>query len=162
VGTTFKIYFPAAARKMDQLDGASRAAEAVRGGKETIMVVEDEPVLREMVCEILKQYEYQVIEAGSGVEALRVWDEFDGRVDLLLTDMVMPEGMTGRELAVQLKKRKPDLKVIYSSGYSPDSNARDFGHNDTVFLAKPYLPPQLARAVRQSLDCHRALEPQLA
>jgi CheY-like chemotaxis protein len=116
------------------------------------MVVEDEPVLREMVCEILKQYDYQVIEAGSGVEALRVWDEFEGEVDLLLTDMVMPEGMTGRELAVQLKKRKPELRVIYSSGYSPDSNGKDFGHNDTAFLAKPYLPPQLARTVRQSLD----------
>jgi CheY-like chemotaxis protein len=116
------------------------------------MVVEDEPVLREMVCEILKQYDYKVIEAGSGVEALRVWDEFDGDVDLLLTDMVMPEGMTGRELAVQLKKRKPDLRVIYSSGYSPDSNGKDLSQNDTVFLAKPYLPPQLARTVRASLD----------
>jgi CheY-like chemotaxis protein len=105
-----------------------------------------------MVCEILKQYDYHVFEAGSGVEALRVWDEFDGEIDLLLTDMVMPEGMTGRELAVQLKKRKPELKVIYSSGYSPDSNGREIGQGDTVFLAKPYLPPQLARTVRQSLD----------
>jgi CheY-like chemotaxis protein len=152
VGTTFKIYFPAAVGKSDLADSAPQACEPVRGGKETILVVEDEPVLREMVCEILKQYNYRVIEAGSGVEALRVWDEFDGQIDLLLTDMVMPEGMTGRELAVQLKKRKPELKVIYSSGYSPDSNGRDLGHNDTVFLAKPYLPPQLARTVRQSLD----------
>ena len=152
VGTTFKIYFPAAVSKHDQSDSGSQASDPVRGGKETIMVVEDEPVLRELVCEILKQYDYNVIEAGSGVEALRVWDEFDGEVDLLLTDMVMPEGMTGRELAVQLKKRKPDLRVIYSSGYSPDSNGKDFSQNDTVFLAKPYLPPQLARTVRASLD----------
>ena len=82
----------------------------------------------------------------------RLLDEYDGQVDLLLTDMVMPEGMTGRELAVQLKKRKPDLKVIYSSGYSPESSGRDLGQNDTVFLAKPYMPPQLARTVRQCLD----------
>ncbi len=155
LGTTFKIYFPAAVRKGDLADSVPQASAPVRGGTETILVVEDEPVLREMVCEILKQYEYRVIEAGSGVEALRVWDEFDGEIDLLLTDMVMPEGMTGRELAVQLKKRKPELKVIYSSGYSPDSNGRDLGHNDTVFLAKPYLPPQLARTVRQSLDAVR-------
>ncbi|HLH52559.1 MAG TPA: ATP-binding protein, partial [Verrucomicrobiae bacterium] len=155
VGTTFKIYFPAIARRADATDASPQAVEPIRGGKETILVVEDEPVLREMVCEILKQYDYQVIEAGSGVEALRVWDEFDGEVDLLLTDMVMPEGMTGRELALQLKKRKPELKVIYSSGYSPDSNGRDFGQHDTVFLAKPYLPPQLARTVRQSLDALR-------
>lgn len=152
VGTTFTIFFPAVARAAEDQVELPQAAESVRGGNETIMVVEDEPVLREMVCEILKQYDYEVIEAGSGVEALRVWDEFDGQVDLLLTDMVMPEGMTGRELAAQLKKRKPELRVIYSSGYSPDNTGRDFGQNDTVFLAKPYLPPQLARTVRQSLD----------
>ena len=152
VGTTFKIYFPVAHRKVDAPETSPLPAEPVRGGGERILVVEDEPVLREMVCEILKQYKYRVIEAGSGIEALRVWDESDGQIDLLLTDMVMPEGMTGRELALQLKKRKPELKVIYSSGYSPDSSGREFGQNDTVFLAKPYLPPQLARTVRQSLD----------
>jgi PAS domain S-box-containing protein len=152
VGTTFTIYFPLARARTHQEEAMPQVAAPVRGGNETIMVVEDEPVLREMVCEILRQYQYEVIEASSGVEALRVWDEFDGDVDLLLTDMVMPEGMTGRELACQLKKRKPDLKVIYSSGYSPDSNGRDLGQSDTVFLAKPYLPPQLARTVRQSLD----------
>jgi PAS domain S-box-containing protein len=151
-GTTFRVYFPAALGKNEPPDFVPQSSQAVRGGKETILVVEDEPVLREMVCEILKQYEYRVIEAGSGVEALRIWDEFDGQVDLLLTDMVMPEGMTGRELAAQLKKRKPGLKVVYSSGYSPDSNGRDLGQHDTVFLAKPYLPPQLAKTVRQSLD----------
>jgi PAS domain S-box-containing protein len=155
VGTTFQIYFPAAARPSESAEASPQNVDPVTGGKEAILVVEDEPVLREMVCEILKQYDYRVIEAGSGVEALRVWDEFDGKIDLLLTDMVMPEGMTGRELALQLKKRKPELKVIYSSGYSPDSNGRDFGQHDTVFLAKPYLPPQLARSVRQALDSGR-------
>jgi nitrogen-specific signal transduction histidine kinase len=151
VGTTFKIFFPGSSR---QLSDASlpEAPEPVRGGRETILVVEDEPVLRELVQEILKEYDYQVIEAASGVEALRVWDEFEGEIDLLLTDMVMPEGMSGRELATQLKKRKPSLKVIYSSGYSPDSMGQDFGHSDTIFLSKPYLPPQLARTVRQCLD----------
>jgi two-component system cell cycle sensor histidine kinase/response regulator CckA len=164
VGTIFKIFLPVAFRKADLPDNSPQLADPVRGGGERILVVEDEPVLREMVCEILKQYEYRVIEAASGVEALRVWDEFDGQIDLLLTDMVMPEGMTGRELAVQLKKRKPELKVIYSSGYSPDSNGRELGQNDTVFLAKPYLPPQLARTVRQSLDTivRHAVEPATA
>jgi len=163
VGTSFSIFFPAAKHVAQKEESLPQVAAPVRGGKETIMVVEDEPVLREMVCEILKQYDYQVIEAGSGVEALRVWDEFDGRVDLLLTDMVMPEGMTGRELACQLKKRKPELKVIYSSGYSTEYG-REFGHHDTVFLAKPYMPPQLARTVQQSLDAavRRTPEPVLA
>jgi two-component system cell cycle sensor histidine kinase/response regulator CckA len=153
VGTVFKIYFPAVPVAQDaSADSSSAAPEQVRGGKETILIVEDEPVLRELIREVLQEYDYHVIEAASGVEALRVWDEFDGKVDLLLTDMVMPEGMNGRELAAQLKKRKPGLKVIYSSGYSPEATGKDFGHSDTVFLSKPYLPPQLARTVRQCLD----------
>lgn len=155
VGTTFKIYFPAVLQAAEISQDTSTAPDEVRGGKETILVVEDEPVLRELIREVLSQYEYHVIEAGSGVEALRIWDEFDGRIDLLLTDMVMPEGMNGRELASQLKKRKPELKVIYSSGYSPEATGRDFGQGDTVFLSKPYLPPQLARTVRHCLDEHR-------
>ncbi len=151
-GTTFNIYFPVVEQAETPSSATVAGAEPVLGGKETVLVVEDEPVLRELIREVLQQYEYKVIEAGSGVEALRVWDECDGQVDLLLTDMVMPEGMNGRELAAQLKRRKPELKVIYSSGYSPESTGRDFGHGDTVFLSKPYVPPQLARTVRQCLD----------
>jgi two-component system, cell cycle sensor histidine kinase and response regulator CckA len=108
--------------------------------------------LRELVREVLGQYDYRVIEASSGVEALKAWDENDGRVDLLLTDMVMPEGMTGSEVAAQLRQRKPDLKVIFSSGYSPEIVGKDFSQTDDVFLSKPYLPSQLARLVRQCLD----------
>ncbi len=154
-GTTFKIYLPAAARDLECSTEPLTPSERPPGGKESILVVEDELVLRELVCEVLKQYDYKVVTASSGVEALRMWDEFDGQFDLLLTDMVMPEGMTGRELAAQLKKRKPGLKIIYSSGYSPETMGRDFGQTDTVFLSKPYLPPQLARAVRQCLDSAR-------
>ncbi len=154
VGTTFQLYFPETEMApAGEVDGVSLSAtEPVSGGQETILVVEDEPILRQLVCEVLEKYEYRVLSAGSGVEALRVWDEYNGEVDLVLTDMVMPEGMTGRELAVQLRKRKPSLKVIYSSGYSPETMGRSFGQGDTVFLSKPYLPPQLARAVRQCLD----------
>ena len=156
-GTTFKIYFPCAAQeKQGKPEEHSDAIpEPVRGGQETILVVEDEPVLRELVCEVLQDYKYRVLAAGTGLEALRTWDEHNGQIDLVLTDMVMPEGMTGRELAAQLKQRKPELKVIYSSGYSPEAMGRDFGHSDTVFLSKPYLPPQLARTVRQCLDSQR-------
>jgi CheY-like chemotaxis protein len=124
----------------------------VKGGNETILLVEDEPVLRELARVILKDYNYEVIEASSGVEALKVWDQYEGKVDLLLTDMVMPEGMTGRELAEELKARKPDLKVVYTSGYSSDVMGGDMAMRDTMFLQKPYPPPLLAKTVRECLD----------
>jgi len=131
---------------------AARLNSPVRGGRETILLVEDEPPLRELVREILRQYDYRVVEAASGIEALKVWDAEDGKIDLLLTDMVMPEGMNGRELATQLRKRKPGLKVIYTSGYSPEVVGTRFNQGDTAFLQKPYQPPALARRVRETLD----------
>jgi PAS domain S-box-containing protein len=151
VGTTFRVYFPAVAAAISTSDTTIISGK-VRGGKETILLVEDEPVLRELVREILHTYEYNVVEAESGMDALRVWDQFDGKIDLLLTDMVMPEGLNGRELADQLKKRRPELKVIFSSGYSAESLGRELTDGDTAFLPKPYLPPQLAQIVRQCLD----------
>ncbi len=132
-GTTFTIHLPAVLHGGDVSAETPKTPEVVRGGKETILLVEDEPVLRELVREVLQQYEYRVLEAGSGVEALKVWDRHDGKIDLLLTDMVMPEGMTGRDLAVQVKKRKPDLRIIYTSGYSPEVAGTGFGESDSCF-----------------------------
>ncbi len=151
VGTTFKTFFPAASAA-SELAAIVNDSSPVRGGHETILHVEDEPVLRQLVRDVLSQYKYQILEAGSGVEALKVWDECDGRVDLLLTDMVMPEGMTGRELAQQLRKRKPDLRVIYTSGYTLKTFGKDQSESDTVWLEKPYQPSQLARNIRECLD----------
>jgi signal transduction histidine kinase/ActR/RegA family two-component response regulator len=151
-GTTFKIYFPATARENEVAADTLAAPQTVRGGKETILLVEDEAVLRELVRDILGQYQYRVVEAASGIEALKAWDENNGQIDLLLTDMVMPEGMTGSDVAAQLRKRKPGLKVIFTSGYSAEAVGRDFSQGDAAFLAKPYLPPQLAQTVRQCLD----------
>jgi two-component system, cell cycle sensor histidine kinase and response regulator CckA len=150
-GTTFKIYFPASSKVVEVVDKTG-PQQKIRGGKETILVVEDEPVLRELARMILKEYDYQVLEAGTGLEALQVWDKHEGNIDLLLTDMVMPEGMTGRELAEQLKHRKPSLKVIYTSGYSSEVMGRDDNPPDIRFLQKPYPPPQLAQTVRECLD----------
>jgi PAS domain S-box-containing protein len=163
-GTTFQIFFPAAVQPVEASSEAATGPEEVQGGSETILLVEDEAILRELIRDVLQEYKYDVLEAGSGVEALRVWDEHNGRVDLLLTDMVMPEGMTGRDLATQLKQRKPELKVIFSSGYSAEITGRGFGQSDTVFLPKPYKPPQLAKIVRQCLDApvRRIPEPELA
>ena len=158
-GTTFNIFIPVTARQSDTAGTSFATLQPVHGGKETILLVEDEPVLRELVREVLGQYDYHVIEAGSGVEALKAWDEHDGRIDLLLTDMVMPEGMSGSEVAAQLRKREPDLKVIFTSGYSAEVVGKDFSQGDVAFIAKPYLPPQLARLVRQCLDDNSRPQP---
>ena len=101
---------------------------------------------------ILNDYKYQVLEAGTGTEAVQVWEEHQGNIDLLLTDMVMPEGMSGRQLAADLKKRKPGLKIIYTSGYSADDMGGELALPDSRFLQKPYPPPLLAKTVRECLD----------
>ncbi len=150
-GTTFKVYFPATTKAAEPLVEKPAAPVTIRGRHETILVVEDEPVLRELARMILKDYDYQVLEAATGVEALKIWDQHNGQVDLLLTDMVMPDGISGRELAEQLKGRKPGLKVIYTSGYSSEVMGQDLGAG-VRFLQKPYPPPQLAQAVRECLD----------
>jgi signal transduction histidine kinase/CheY-like chemotaxis protein len=152
VGTTFLIYLPAIEKTLATGSETVFIPREVRGGKETILLVEDEPDLREMVREILTSYEYQVLEAGTGTEALKVWDENDGAVDLLLTDMVMPDGMNGRQLVTLLRKRKASLKVIYSSGYSSALLADESDKLDGLFLPKPYRPPELAAVVRTALD----------
>jgi hypothetical protein len=160
IGTTFKIYFPPSDRVGEFATEFVAKPEPVRGGKEAILIVEDEPGLREIVQEVMREYEYQVSVAASGAEALRIWDECGGRFDLVLTDMIMPGGMNGLELIEGLKRRKPDLKVIYTSGYSDELTGKDLRQHDKVFLPKPYLPSQLARLVRKCLDGHcKAGEP---
>src|ERR1051325_8029236 len=150
-GTTFRVYFPTSDKAVDAPEKAARD-DKVRGGHETILVVEDEPVLRELARMILKDYDYEVLEAATGHEALKVWEKHKGKIDLLLTDMVMPEGMSGRELAEKLRRQKPELKVIYTSGYSADVMGQENGVRDIKFLQKPYPPPELAQAVRECLD----------
>jgi CheY-like chemotaxis protein len=127
----------------------------VTGGREKILVVEDQIELRELVCEVLLAYHYDVSLAASGPEALKIWQAAGGRFDLLVTDMIMPGGMTGRELGEQLQLQKPHLKIIYTSGYSAELVGKDLGRDATAFLAKPYRPHQLALLVRQCLDKKR-------
>ena len=153
VGTTFRIHMPASDKKLEALPEKLQSKPTVKGGNETILLVEDEPILRELARMILGDYNYRVIEAGTGVEALKVFEEHQGNVDLLLTDMVMPEGMTGRELAEELRRRKPELKVVYTSGYSSDIMGGETAvRGDYKFLQKPYAPPLLAKTVRECLD----------
>ncbi|HEY5298570.1 MAG TPA: response regulator [Verrucomicrobiae bacterium] len=151
-GTTFKVYLPVASEEIAVAPALPPKPETINGGKETILVVEDEISLLELMRNILQSYHYHILIASSGVEALRIWDEQNGRVDLLLTDMIMPGGVTGSDLAAELKKRKPDLKVIITSGYSSELVGKDLAQAETIFLPKPYQPHQVARMIRETLD----------
>jgi len=153
VGSMFTVYFPAHSEPVLTRKKASLPSPEVSGGHETILVVEDEPVLRDMAQIILKDCGYHVFEARSGVEALEVWKRQRGDIDLVVTDVVMPEGMSGMELAQKLLPVQPSLKIIFASGYSMDELDTDFirqGH--ALFLQKPYTHVTLAKAVRDCLD----------
>jgi CheY-like chemotaxis protein len=122
-------------------------------GKKTILVVEDEPTLRALVRKVLERGGYEVIEAFSGVAALELWSKTKPHVDLLLTDMVMPDGISGMQLAEKLKKDNPGLKVIFTTGYSAELMGKDFEIEEGVnFLQKPYSPQKLTQTVRNRLQ----------
>ncbi len=158
-GATFRIFLPAHLHPA-KTPAPTALAPKASGGSETILLVEDEPILRALMRTVLQHYGYRVYTASSGVEALKVWSEHALEIELLLTDMVMPGGVSGRELAKKLQADKPGLKVIYSSGYSlellnPESGLQE-GFN---FLPKPYTPEKLATVVRQCLEQARHSTP---
>jgi signal transduction histidine kinase/ActR/RegA family two-component response regulator len=152
-GCTFDVYLPAS----DAVPGQARAAAAdtgpIAGGTETILIVEDEPILRSMARDILEERGYHIVEASSGKEALDVWNRQADKIDLLLTDMVMPEGLSGMELARQLLATQPRLKVVFTSGYTANEvNQEMLAQTRASFLSKPYTHTELEKAVRDSLD----------
>ena len=127
--------------------------DSEKSRKRTIFVVEDEPTLRALVRRVLERRGYEVIEAASGLSALELWKEKKTHVDLLLTDMVMPDGISGRQLADKLKADNPDLKVIYTTGYSPELMGQEVALREGVnFLQKPYPPQKLVETVRNGLE----------
>jgi CheY-like chemotaxis protein len=151
-GTTFRIYIPYVGT--ESIEGEKPATQfIVRGGAETILLVEDEPPVRELVASILQNYGYNVLQAATGAEAVEVWRNNREKIAMLLTDLIMPGGMNGRELAETLWKEQPQLKVVFTSGYSADIVGKDFKlESDTNFLQKPYHPQSLAHNVRRCLD----------
>ena len=150
-GTTFKIYFP----RVDQ-EGANAPGDAPStsnfSGTETILLVENAEPLRALAKEFLKGSGYAVLEAENGKEAIRIANAFGGPIDLLLTDVIMPE-MGGKKLAEQLKSLRPATKVLFMSGYSDDSIAQSgIRVLEMVFLEKPFTREVLLRKVRRILD----------
>jgi CheY-like chemotaxis protein len=151
-GTTFNVFLPAA-RHGSTADQAEGVARKVRGGTETILLVEDETAVRGLATVVLQKHGYRVLEAPSGHAALEIWKQHASEVDLLLTDLVMPGGMTGMDLAEKLKASNPKLKVIYSSGYSTELTGQILESKEgKLFLQKPYHPQDLAETVRKLLD----------
>jgi two-component system cell cycle sensor histidine kinase/response regulator CckA len=150
--TVFQVFLPALAETGVMRETVTAQPE-IRGGSETILVVEDETPLRQLVKSVLQRHGYRVLEADSGVDALPIWLQYKDQISLLLTDMVMPHGVSGRELAQRLRGDKPELKVIYSSGYSLAVVGGDMVLREGLnFLQKPYNPRKLAQAVRDCLD----------
>ena len=154
-GTTFDVYFPATTQAASESDqtGLTFNTPSESGRGKTILLVEDQPLVRELARTILVGQDYAVIEAGDGVEALKRWAEIGGAVDLLLTDVVMPNGIDGRALGMRLLGERPQLKVIYTTGYSAELLGDDTLQREGVrFLSKPYQPRTLLRAVHGCLE----------
>ena len=149
-GTTFKLYFPIT---QDEIHPAGKSGEIeIHAGIETILVVEDEASLLEIAKESLESFGYTVLMANSGPDALKLLSAREGKIDLLLTDVVMP-GMSGRELADTVKMKLPELKVLFMSGYTDDSVVRyGVNHEKVAFLQKPFAPFDLLKKVREVLD----------
>jgi len=152
-GSTFAVFLPASDNSPALTQPAEKAASPAGGKGEVILVVEDEVAVRELACMALRKRGYQILHASNGPAAIEVWQRNSPPVDLLLTDMVMPNGMSGGQLAQELIKRNPRLKIIYTSGYSPEILKQDSLLAQGInFLPKPYDLPALLKAVRLCLD----------
>ncbi len=151
-GTTFKIYLPCAREPIESEPVAARVPAASLRGQETVLLVEDEESVRKLAAHCLRERGYTVLEAPNGVEALSLCREYAEPIHLLITDVVMP-GMGGRDLADQLVALRPDVRVLFVSGYTGNAivhhGVLDPG---TFLLSKPFRPVDLAQKVREVLD----------
>jgi CheY-like chemotaxis protein len=152
MGTTFKLYFPITSGAIASSSKPADVTTQMGTGTETILLVEDTAMVRSLVTTLLSSYGYNVIAAASGPEAIEIAAQADRSIDLLMTDVVMPR-MNGRELADRLTASRPDLRVLFTSGYPSDTVVRHgIAEARTAFIEKPYLPDDLARMVRDILD----------
>jgi signal transduction histidine kinase/ActR/RegA family two-component response regulator len=155
-GATFRVCLPATGQGADR--GETPAGpRAAGGGTETLLLVEDEDSVRRLLMHVLTRCGYQVLEASSGAAALEIFEAEGAKIDLVITDMVMPQ-MTGRELGERLEQARPGTKVIYMSGYTDDVLVRTGALGPGMsFLQKPLRPEVLAARVREALDAESRL-----
>ena len=152
-GTTFHVLIPAIASVKPAQKPIPPKPGGSTGGGETILVVEDDPDLRDLVSQVLESCGYKVVSARSGAEALETWAKCRADIRLLLTDMKLPDGFTGQNLAARLTSDNPRLRVVFTSGYSAGMPGTKLATvEQRHFLAKPYRPATLLEVVRRCLD----------
>jgi two-component system, cell cycle sensor histidine kinase and response regulator CckA len=150
-GTTIKINFPQIAKEAQNENEILKLEESF-SGSETILLVEDEDIVRRLTRKILSGYGYNILEASYGEDAIRIINEFLDPVHLILSDVVMPQ-MSGVKMAEKIKEKLPDVKVLFISGYTEETIGRHGKFDSTIsFLQKPYTPIELAKMVRKILD----------
>jgi CheY-like chemotaxis protein len=153
-GTTFVVALPRVAAPIARPD--LRIHGRQDGGTETVLLVEDEDRVRQIATEVLERVGYRVLPEGNAAAALARASAHEGRIELLLTDVVLPD-MNGRELADRLRAARPDSRVLYTSGYTDEIKILTGQTGPgTLFLPKPYDPPTLLRSVREVLAASRA------
>ncbi|MHC4940194.1 MAG: response regulator, partial [Planctomycetota bacterium] len=151
VGTTFRIVL-SAADGPGEVKAAPEEDKAIPEGRETVLLCEDDDRIREQLRDVLAEHGYEVLVAADGDAATAIAEEFGGEIHLLLTDVVMP-GANGPMIAMRLRKSRPDIKVLFISGYSADSlNRNGLDASEELFLPKPFRPSDAARKVREVLD----------
>jgi CheY-like chemotaxis protein len=151
-GTAFRVYLPCS---VDGSVSGIRPSVRSRRGTETVLVVEDEPAVRNLVDAVLRRKGYSVLVAEHGAEALDIVGRHPGDIHVLLTDVVMP-GMNGRDLADLVRKRRPSIKVILMSGYTADVPTEFGTEGGPVFLPKPFTEQTLTAKLREALDTPEA------
>ena len=156
-GTTFRIFLPRMTGETHSV-GQAEGGMTAPTGTETVLLVEDEQMVRSLAHRILQRQGYVVLEAEHGASALAVSDEWTGPIHLLLTDLVLPD-IDGRALAKHLAERRPEMDFLYMSGYSKEiDSSEQFRGPEGPFLPKPFGPVELAQRVRAAIDQRSSVE----
>jgi two-component system cell cycle sensor histidine kinase/response regulator CckA len=151
-GTEFRIFLPVSEHEIIS-QGKSEQTRMWTKGRGTILLVEDEEAVREFAGVVLEQHGYRVIAASSARDALEIWQSGEHDIDLIFTDMVMPGGMSGRDLAEVVRKERPSARVVFTSGHSPSRYGQEQGLlRGLEFLPKPYNPKNLLSTVNEAME----------
>jgi CheY-like chemotaxis protein len=150
-GTTFKVYLPCAESDDPSHDSSSLVATPHKNGSETVLLVEDEEGVRHLSKRILVSAGYKVLESANGDDAEKLFERNAGSIDLVVTDVIMPV-CGGPELLSRLRVGRPDIKVLYMSGYTDQSAAHQVGIDHDPYVQKPFTAAELIRHVREALD----------